>query len=340
LTEPERNNGTSCDIIAGAASGSSLFWTLGLRGGSAVIGGHYFKRLRPRRSSLTPGAQLPRGDLYALLFHDVIERFASLGDAGLSAIPLDVSEVEDAEDPPANPGHPACTQYAGSDYCRESWQLHLAELKRQPETHWHKCDHGLLCAIVPIVYRDRCLAAVKIACPDSMSEEDFARQVELLDILAKEFVIANTEYLERLSRAQEVGVKRGKHAPEITVECVERRRSHPRILKAIRKIEEQIADPKLTVGRVARELKMDPSYLAHLFVEQVGQRMSRFIAARRIELAKDLLATTDWQIKRIAQETGHANANWFCCVFRSLSGLTPGAYRRQSRDRSHAAPAR
>jgi len=305
-----------------------------------VIRGHYFKRLRPRRSPHTPDAQLFRGDLYALLLHDVVERFARVGDVELPAVSLDVSEPENAEDPPTNPGHPACAQYAGSDYCRESWQLHLAELKRQPETHWHKCDYGRLCAIVPIVYRDRCLAAVKIACPASMDEDDFERQVELLDILAKEFVISNSEYLERLSRAQEAGVERGTAAPECTVECVERRPSHPRILKAIRKIQEQLADPRLTVGRVARELNMDPSYLAHLFVEQVGQRMSRFIAARRIELAKNLLTKTDRQIKRIAHETGHANANWFCCVFRSFSGLTPGAYRRQSRDPSRAVPKR
>ena len=53
--------------------------------------------------------------------------------------------------------------------------------------------------------------------------------------------------------------------------------------------------------------------------------MNRFITARRVERAKTLLATTHWQIKEIARATGHANANWFCHLFRLSTGLTPGA---------------
>jgi transcriptional regulator GlxA family with amidase domain len=58
--------------------------------------------------------------------------------------------------------------------------------------------------------------------------------------------------------------------------------------------------------------------------------MGWFIASRRVELAKTLLATTDRQIKYIAHETGHANPNWFCHVFNVHTGLTPGEYRRRS----------
>jgi AraC-like DNA-binding protein len=305
-----------------------------------VTSGHFFKRLRRKRSSGAPSARQARKGLQALLAKEVVERFARIGDRNLIAVPLDVSEPQNTEDPPANPGHPACAQYAGTDYCRESWQLHLAELKRRPETHWHKCDYGRLCAIVPIVYQDRCLAAVKIACATSMAEDDFARQIELLDVLAKQFVISNADYLQRLLPAQAAAAESGSPPSERIGEYVERRPNHPGVLKAIRNIEEHLADPRLTVERVARELDMDPSYLGHLFVDQVGQRMSRFIAARRIELAKNLLATTDWQIKRIAHETGHANANWFCYVFRTFTGLTPGACRRRGRDKSRAAPKR
>lgn len=302
-----------------------------IRGGPVSSG---FRRLQRVRSPGNSNVQPAATGLQSLVARHVIERFARMGDAALTVVALNHPDA--TEDPPANPGHPACSQYADSDYCRESWQLHLAAINRRPETHWHKCDHGLFCAIVPIVHHDQCLAAVKLACPASMAEDHFVRQVELLDVLAREFVASNPEYLERLSEAQAARAEQRACATENTGAYVERRPTHARILKAIENIESHLADPKLTVASVATRLGMDPSYLGHLFVDQVGQRMSRFISARRIELAKNLLATTDWQIKRIAHETGHANANWFCYIFRTFTGLTPGAYRRGSHDPSRS----
>jgi hypothetical protein len=38
-----------------------------------------------------------------------------------------------------------------------------------------------------------------------------------------------------------------------------------------------------------------------------------------------------WTKLPIARDTGHANPNWFCHVFRVHTGLTPNGYRRQSR---------
>jgi AraC-like DNA-binding protein len=254
----------------------------------------------------------------------VLTPFARLSDARFAPVVLDVS-TPNSDDPPANPGHPACAEHADSDYCRESWQLHLAELSRRPRSHWHRCDKDRLCAIVPIVTRGRCVAAVKIACRASMAEEDFARQVEILDLLAREFADKHDQALAPF-------VPASAPASRSQEEYRERTPTHPRILRAIRAIEAQLADPGLTVWRIAREMGIDPSYLGHLFVEQVGQRMSRFIALRRMELARKLLATTDWQIKRIAHETGHANPNWFCYVFRAVTGQTPGGYRKRAHD--------
>jgi AraC family L-rhamnose operon transcriptional activator RhaR/AraC family L-rhamnose operon regulatory protein RhaS len=59
--------------------------------------------------------------------------------------------------------------------------------------------------------------------------------------------------------------------------------------------------------------------------------MGSFIVGRRIDDAQMLLATTDLQIKRIALRTGHANEAWFSHLFRVHTGITPTAYRRQSR---------
>jgi AraC-like DNA-binding protein len=297
-----------------------------------LISGHHFKRIRQRRRRGTAVGRPDFEALRALLSQRVVARFARIGGAGLVAIPLVLSAQEDGEDPPVNPGHPACRKHANTAYCRESWQLHLAELSLRPETHWHKCDHKNLCALVPVICHGRCLAAVKLVCSSSVPEVDFERHVELLDMLVKDFVSAEADFLERLPRIEQAPAGLSPAPGNSATTAAALQPSHPQIVRALRYIEAHLSDPALTVGVVAREMGVNPNYLSHLFVDQVGQRMSGFIATRRVDLAKTLLATTHWQVKRIARDTGHANPSWFSHVFTQLTGLTPCAYRRKSRD--------
>jgi AraC-like DNA-binding protein len=303
------------------------------RNGCTVLSGHEFKRIRRRRRNQAPTGRPNDATLHALLSEWVIDRFARLGSAELVAVPLRVPRCEGDEDAPANPGHPACLEYAGTDYCRESWLLHLAQLKAEPATHWHQCDYDRLCALVPVVYQGRCLAAIKLACPSVTRKEEFERQVELLDILVRDFVFRSADFLARLSGAVPACPDLSAASAEAVARPATPQPGHPQILRALRYVEERLSDPALTVGSVARQMGVHPNYLSRLFVHQVGQRLSRFIAVRRIERAKTLLATTHWQIKRIARETGHANPNWFSYVFRALTGVAPSAYREETRGR-------
>jgi AraC-like DNA-binding protein len=298
-----------------------------------MISGHRFKRIRRGGRLSRKVVQPDEKSLLALLSQQVVKRFARLSGTALVAVPLSVSGSKDGEDPPDNPGHPACLEHTGTDYCRESWLLHLAELRSQPKTHWHKCDYDRLCAVVPVVHQDRCLAVVKLACTLATAEAEFERQVELLDILVRDFVVAEAEFLERLPNAVQSGLDlrippaSGAELPAVP------QIGHPQIITVVKYIEGRLSDPTLAVTDIARQVDLHPNYLSRLFTEQTGQRLSRFIALRRVEQAQALLATTHWPIKRIARETGHANPNWFSFVFRALTGVTPGDYRKQTRRR-------
>jgi len=269
--------------------------------------------------------------LLELVSRCVVEPFNRVSDDSVLAVALSLPAAGETEDLGANPAPPVCAAYAESDYCCESWKLHLAELARRARSHWHKCDYSRLCAMVPIVHEDRCLAAVKLAHCGSMSDEDFEHHVEILDILVEAFVASHRAFLAILRRTPMIPAEADAPAAPGVVQLQAREPSHPQVLRALEWIEKHLTDPKLTVGAIARELDIDSSYLGSLFVEQTGQRMSWLIAARRVEMAKTLLATTDRQVKLIAHDTGHANPNWFCHVFRVHTGLTPGQYRRYSR---------
>lgn len=110
------------------------------------------------------------------------------------------------------------------------------------------------------------------------------------------------------------------------------RNGHPLVRKAVRYIDRHLANAELTVEGVARHAGVNATYLGHLFSKHAGIRMSRYIAMRRVELAKSLLATTDWQVKRVAFATGHRNANWFTEVFRHFAGSTPSEFRRSLKE--------
>lgn len=260
----------------------------------------------------------------------VVDRFSRA--CGEVVVVADVSmpALERVEVPPPNPGHPQCARYADTDDCRESWQLHLAVLERCPRTHSYRCQHGLLCAVVPVVSNGRCCAAVKLVCPANETERRFECLVEVLDALVRDVQATGAA----LRRNPPTGERFAEllPAPGVSTATLSTKDTgRPLVLRAARFIEENLANPKLTVQGVAQALDVNASYLSHLFVRAVGRRMGRFIVGQRIEKAKILLASTNLQVKHIALDTGHANPSRFAFVFRSRTGMSPAEYRARLR---------
>ncbi|MFH1417037.1 MAG: AraC family transcriptional regulator [Planctomycetota bacterium] len=255
----------------------------------------------------------------------VLERFHRITGARAVMTPIDLPGATHRNGIPIASQHPACDAAADPAYCRESWRCHLAELAVRPVTHWHKCPHDRFCAILPVVWHRRCLAACHVVCDGSLPEDAFEHHMELFDILIENFVARHTTHLLPLlamgddvaEEPQDDASGRGKT----------KRPTHAQVLKAIEYIELHLSDEDLSAAGIAATLGINSTYLTHLFAEQLGVRMSRYIATRRVELAKRFLATTNWQIKRVAQEIGYSNPDWFCQVFRERTGLTPTAFR-------------
>lgn len=161
-----------------------------------------------------------------------------------------------------------------------------------------------------------------------MPETNFRGQVKILEVLVAKFVDDNADSLNRIIARENSSPSPADLATETIDSAVVASRCHPRVAKAIEHIRHNLSDPKLSVANIAGTLRINAHYLGSLFVEQVGERMSRFIVRQRVEMAKKLLVTTDWQIKRIAAETGFATAARFCHVFGKYAGTTPRTYRR------------
>jgi AraC family transcriptional regulator len=92
-------------------------------------------------------------------------------------------------------------------------------------------------------------------------------------------------------------------------------------------IEEHVADdiPLVTLAELAR---LSPYHFSRSFKQSFGMPPQRYHAHRRIERAKQLLASRELSITAIALDVGFGDTTTFSAAFHRLTGQTPTRYRR------------
>ncbi len=97
--------------------------------------------------------------------------------------------------------------------------------------------------------------------------------------------------------------------------------------RAITYLHRHYAQP-LTIRRVSRVLGVSERHLRDRVEQAIGQTPHRYLAAYRIDRAKDLIAHRGLALKEIATRTGFKNVHHFTRTFTQLTGTPPGAWRR------------
>ena len=82
-------------------------------------------------------------------------------------------------------------------------------------------------------------------------------------------------------------------------------------------------------NEAANAVFLTPEYLAKIFKRETGVSVNGYINAKRIELAKELLASSDLAVSDIAIRTGFSSSSYFVAIFRKTLGCTPLDYRRE-----------
>lgn len=101
-------------------------------------------------------------------------------------------------------------------------------------------------------------------------------------------------------------------------------------IRTARFIRKQYYNP-IDLTTIAGHLHVNPSYLSHLFKQEMGIGLTQYITRIRIEQAQHLLKETDWKIARIAQHVGLNDPRYFNAVFKRHTGITPTEYRENER---------
>lgn len=103
-----------------------------------------------------------------------------------------------------------------------------------------------------------------------------------------------------------------------------------RVLRVLEHIDAHLAED-LRTDRLAHVAHLSPSRLAHLFTDQVGTPLGRYIEAQRMELAARLLELTDDPVAAVAERVGFCDALYFSRRFRAQHGASPSAHRARQR---------
>jgi AraC-like DNA-binding protein len=88
---------------------------------------------------------------------------------------------------------------------------------------------------------------------------------------------------------------------------------------------------RVSLSIAAREAGLSPFYFHRLYAEVFGETPHEFVTRLRIDHAKKLLLTGNHSVTDICFDSGYESLGTFSSRFHSLTGLSPVAFRRESR---------
>lgn len=84
---------------------------------------------------------------------------------------------------------------------------------------------------------------------------------------------------------------------------------------------------KLTASILANQVNLSVSQAGRLFKQTYGKTPYEYVMERKIATACLLLENTGFSVKEIAFKLNYADEHYFCNIFRSKTGKTPGEHR-------------
>lgn len=92
-------------------------------------------------------------------------------------------------------------------------------------------------------------------------------------------------------------------------------------------IDSHFTDEALSLNQVAREVNISANYLSAVFSQETGATFTEYVTAKRMELARELLRTTDKRSGEVAAAVGYRDPHYFSFLFKKTQGCTPRDYR-------------
>lgn len=96
-------------------------------------------------------------------------------------------------------------------------------------------------------------------------------------------------------------------------------------------INKHYAKPEFSVQFIADEFETSISYLSQYFKEHAQMTILDYITLLRINKAKELMSTTNYNIQYVSEQIGYNNVSSFIRRFKQVTGQTPGEFKKLSK---------
>lgn len=167
---------------------------------------------------------------------------------------------------------------------------------------------------------------INFDCKDFLCDEVISLPIQSSDTYIKDFEKMKALSLFEENRAKMMSVFYGilhRLSTESTV--------HNVILPAIKYIERNYQNPKLSNAELAEKCSISEVYFRKIFTETYKTTPKQFIVDIRINKAKQLLSDGFIKVGAVAGLCGFSNQYHFCRLFKEKTGLTPTEYAKQNR---------
>jgi len=92
-------------------------------------------------------------------------------------------------------------------------------------------------------------------------------------------------------------------------------------------VEKNALDVNLSLQSVASYFKMSSAYVGRIFKQYENVSVGDYINGHRLDRAREMLLTSDFSVKEIADYLGFNNASYFITLFKKKFGATPKEFR-------------
>ncbi|MDD9268501.1 helix-turn-helix domain-containing protein [Paenibacillus sp. GCM10023248] len=109
------------------------------------------------------------------------------------------------------------------------------------------------------------------------------------------------------------------------------KRLHAATIRDMRKfIEEEYANPNMSLDYLSSTFNINSKYVSKLFKEETGQKFVDFLIDIRMQVARRLLSESLASMQEVAEQVGYTSAISFSRVFKKVVGCSPSEFREEA----------
>ncbi len=163
--------------------------------------------------------------------------------------------------------------------------------------------------------------------------------VSLIEGALNTFEVDRAASRDYLVRAFSIIRAQGKGSQDSTQDPTRGRLATWQANRVIAYIDANLSTP-LQAKHLANLVNLSVSHFFRAFKVSVGVTPCEYITRRRVELARELMATTEEPLAQVALGCGLSDQSSFCRVFRRVVGQSPSAWRRENAREPRTLPSR